>query len=366
MLQHRRVLQRLRELAASVLRENIEQPQQQRNSENQNRGNNLILRERREKRAQRQQHPAQQQHAQIASRNHPPRRRGVRMSKHEDHVKHRRQQHDHQQRERRQKLSYHDLRIRNRRSHQQFHRPALALLVINSHRQHRRQKQNDRPQQPQKSPQNHARHIHVERASAHLHALHSCFVRIANHLAQNVVEENSAQHQENAHHHIRHRRNKIVAHLLAIDRVQAAHQFASSAFSVCLCAGSSVVSCKKISSRLTLSPRSSYSGQPCPTIFAAIWLRRSAPCPASTSAIIRPPEPSDSTCTFCAPGIFCSASRNCCSGACASTRMRSPPLSCRVRFSGVSTATIFPLLMIITRSHVMLTSGKMCVDNMIV
>src|SRR6185437_378041 len=93
--------------------------------------------------------------------------------------------------------------------------------------------------------------------AAHLHALHTRFVRIPNHVAQNAVEENAAQHQEDAHHHVCHRRNEIVDHLFAINRVQAAHQFASSAFSGCLCAGSSVVSCRKISSRLTLSPRSS-------------------------------------------------------------------------------------------------------------
>ena len=129
---------------------------------------------------------------------------------------------------------------------------------------------------------------------------------------------------------------------------------------------SSVVSCRKISSRLRRDGRSSTRPQSLDTTRRATSRRRSSPLWQSISKLVSVPRWSTGV-TRDTPGTPPSAAATSMpAGASTCTKIVWLPWMRSVSASGVSIATTLPLLMMTTRSQVCETSGRMCVLRMIV
>ena len=125
-------------------------------------------------------------------------------------------------------------------------------------------------------------------------------------------------------------------------------------------AGSSVMTLRKMSSRLIRIERSSSSPQPRATTAAASSRRTSTPFSASTSKLAAGPLTSARV-TRVTPLTFCSVPITSSAGPSHCTTTVAAPCIREVRLSGESTATTLPLLMMTTRWQVCATSGRMWV-----
>ena len=163
------------------------------------------------------------------------------------------------QRERGQEFAEDDLRVGDRRGHQQFDGAALALFGVNTHGQHRRKKKKNGGEEAEEIAHGGGGNVNAGARAAELHALHAHLKGLFNHRSENAREEKSGEDEEHADDDVGDRRDEVVAHFLAINGVEA-FAFRRSLLSwrlACACAESSVVNSRKISSRLRLTPRNS-------------------------------------------------------------------------------------------------------------
>src|ERR1700682_5931277 len=259
-----------------------------------------------------------------------------------------------------------DFDVPHGRSREQLNRPRALFLGEQAHRDHRNKKQRDHIDVGQERPYNLLVDVQWEWFTLHL-GLH----RHIHDVAQGVPEEEPENDGKHDQQQVSDWRYKIAAEFLGTNNPDVSHQLCPPAATSAISAGaSSPVSWRKISSRLIDAARSSFRSHPDSTTARAKSPRRERSFLPSTSKTARL-WLSSLKATRVTP-VTSSSLR--CTAAGSRLPLR-PPISsstdsperarpCRLLTESV--ATTFPLLMMMTCSHVWLTSGRMCVLRMMV
>src|SRR6185437_10656712 len=229
-----------------------------------------------------------------------------------------------------------------------------GFLRIEPHGHHRQQEQQRDPDVEAQRAQHLG--VDVQIAAAELARVHA----LQHEHGQHAVEEKGADEGKERHHHPGGRGDEIRLPLLAHDREHRAHasppevdsaagSAAGTAPAGSVFAPLSPVRERKISSSDSSTVRSSTSPQPASTTRRAMASRTGV---AATSTCQVPmPFCSPAAPTLSTPSMRCSAGVTCAAGPRTCSCRVSVAFSRWVSFSGVSTATSAPRLMITTRSH---------------
>ena len=136
-------------------------------------------------------------------------------------------EHDDEQSDRGEKFAEDDLHVRDWRSHQQLHGSAPSFLGVNAHGQHGRKKKQERRQHAEEAAHDQGRNIE-SCPSSELPFLQAGFEGSLNVQSQKLREEICRQNEKNGDDDVSHRRNEVVAHLLAVNGVHSFHSFSVS------------------------------------------------------------------------------------------------------------------------------------------
>ena len=179
------------------------------------------------------------------------------------------------ERHRAEELADDDLHVGQRRGEQQLDRSRSLLLRVNAHRHQRQHEQQDDARVEKERP--YQLRVDVGVAALEPAELQALLVEDDQH---HVIEP-APQQREHADDDVADRRREVPLQLLLRYREDVAHGTTSSAAAAC--GSSSVVTCRKISSRLIRIGRISSSPHPRLTTAAASSRRTSRPVSLSTS-----------------------------------------------------------------------------------
>src|SRR5215471_2049175 len=369
-LSDREVLEHRAEGAAGELRAPSDDPERQQHPEGSESRYDLVLGQRGDQEPHREERATGQDQAEVAGEHRPPLDAGE--VRDDPRIEQRQDEQQDVQDQGGHVLPRHDLAVAHRVRQQELDRAGLLLLGEQPHRHHRQEEQQDHAHVREQRPHHVLGDVEVL-AHAGLHERPHRDVAV---VQEDLAEEPAGDQQEEGEDDIGHRGAEVQPHLL-LENGQPAHQRSSGAAGASSTATASPATTgasddsspattrMKTSSRLMPTWCNSLSAQPRLSTSEARSLRTSRSRAASTRNPCTPSREGRSS-TLSTAGTARSACATSPLAPATRTSTRAAGKTCSTSSVSVPCATMRPRLMMITPSHTIDTSGRMCVDRMTV
>src|SRR5437016_7123782 len=351
-LEDREVLEHLAPRAARVVRAPPDDPEHQENAERRDRGDDLVLGQRRGEEAHRDERATHEEEPEVARRHRSP----LEPCKGDDdpRVEEREREHERVERERGEVLPSQHGAVAHRVREQELDRARAPPFGDEPHRHQRHQQKEDDADIREQRPHHADGHVHL----AGHRRVHDRLYGREREVRKDAGEEVACDQREDRRDHVRDRRREVEPHLLLEDRPDP-HAPGSSA----ACSPATIR--MKTSSSVVPTRLSSSRPHRCCAASSKISRRTSRPR-ADSTRYFPPPSVTARPWTATTPAIVRIRSSTAAGGAAISTSTRAVGKNWSTSVSIGPCATIDPLLMITTPSHTTDTSGRMCVERITV